>query len=280
MVTNNMDLDNKKFLKQTSSDVIPEEEAMEFHKIMQRYIPIVAIYIMIILIMIFFISPLSKVGTVSITGNDAVYDQMIINESNIHGGDSIIETYQKLEDIEKNITANLPQVAETNASIVDINNIQINVKEFNTVAYIAQDGSYLRVLENGVVLDDVYSVSIGNQPVLSKFEESEALNAMIEQLGELDAPILNLISEIELVENRDNPLFIRVYMNNGNRILASIPTFSEKIPYYPQMVKAVEGKKGIFDMEAGVYFIPFVDGESEESGIDEDGRESIEEFNS
>ena len=102
---------------------------------------------------------------------------------------------------------------------------------------------------------------------------------MIERAKQSWSTNIKFNFKIELVTDRENPLFIRVYMNNGNRVLSLIPTFSEKIPYYPQMVKAVNGKKGVFDMEAGVYFTPFVDEQTEESGLNEDEREALEEFN-
>jgi cell division protein FtsQ len=258
-----------------------DQPTMEFHKVLQRYIPIVGINLLIILILGYFISPLSKVASVSVEGNNAVYVQQIIDESGVRGGDSVIGTIQEREQIENNVTSQLEQVANTSIEVTGINDIMIQVEEFDTVSYIAQDGSYLRVLENGTVLDDVYDVSIGNQPVLSNFQEGEALNLMIEEISQLDAPILNLISEIELVESRSNPLFIRVFMNNGNRVLSSIPSFSEKIPFYPQMVQAVGGRQGVFDMEAGVYFIPFASGEEEinaETEVDESERQALEEF--
>lgn len=255
------------------------KNSMEFYKVMQRYIPIVLFNVIIIAIMGYFISPLSKVGTISVEGNQAVYDQQIIDQSGIHGGDSLIETMRKKDVAVSHIVDELPQVSNSTIEVTGFNDIIIQVKEFNTVAYIADDSSYLRVLENGAVLDDVYSVSIGNQPVLTKFEEGEALDQMIKELSKVEMPILNLISEIELITDRPNSLFIRVYMNNGNRVLSSIPTFSEKIPYYPQMVQAVNGKKGVFDMEVGVYFTPFVDGQTEESGLNEGEREPLEEFN-
>lgn len=255
-----------------------EKKTMEFHKVMQRYIPIVGINVLIIIVLAYFISPLSDVSTVSVEGNTAVYDQEIIDQSGILSGDSVIKTFHEKENVVNQVVDGLPQVAETTVELDGFNDVVIRVKEFDTVAYIANDTSYLRVLENGTVLDDAYSVSIGNQPVLTKFEEGETLNLMIEELSKVDRPILNLISEIELVSDRKNPLFIRVYMNNGNRVLSSIPTFAEKIPYYPQMVKAVNGRKGVFDMEVGVYFTPFADGETEESGVNEDERESLEEF--
>ena len=272
----NHDIDKQNGLRDEEKNSI-----MPFYKVLQRYIPIVIVNLLFIGIMGYFISPLSKVGAITIVGTQHVYDQTVLEESAIKNGDSVIQTAQNMEEVGKKITENIPQISETSIAISGFNEVVINVEEFGTVAYIAQEGSYLRVLENGKVLDDVYAVSLGNQPVLSNFTEGQALDLMIEELSLLEEPILNLISEIELVEHRTNPLFIQVYMNNGNRVLSSIPSFSEKIPYYPQLVAAVSGQKGIFDMEVGVYFIPFMDGEeiNENTEVDESERQPVEGFN-
>lgn len=272
----NHDIDKQNGLRDEEKNSI-----MPFYKVLQRYIPIVIVNLLFIGIMGYFISPLSKVGAITIVGTQHVYDQTVLEESAIKNGDSVIQTAQNMEEVGKKITENIPQISETSIAISGFNEVVINVEEFGTVAYIAQEGSYLRVLENGKVLDDVYAVSLGNQPVLSNFTEGQALDLMIEELSLLEEPILNLISEVELVEHRTNPLFIQVYMNNGNRVLSSIPSFSEKIPYYPQLVAAVSGQKGVFDMEVGVYFIPFMDGEeiNEETEVDESERQPLEGFN-
>lgn len=264
-------------LNDKNSKVAPDQ--MAFHKIMQRYIPILLVNVLLIIVLAYFISPLSKVATITVTGNDVVYDQMIIDESAIISGDSVIQTIDKRESIVAAIENNIAQVAAVDVQLEDFNNIVINTQEFATFAYIAQDGSYLRVLENGQVLDDEFAISLGNQPVLSKFEEGEALNLMIEQLSFIETPILDLISEIEYTDDAVNPLMITVYMNNGNRVLASIPSFSEKMPYYPQMVRAVHNQKGLFDMEMGIYFIPFVNNDSEADILDEAQRQEIDELN-
>ena len=268
------------YLSDKESHNPSEKPRMPMHKVLQRYIPIVAINVVVILILAFFISPWSKVGVVSVEGNEMVYVQEILNESGIHSGDPLIETLQDSDLIADQITNELPQISDTTVERVGINDLKIQVEEYGTVAYIAQEGSYLRVLENGTVLDDAFNISIGNQPVLSNFEEGEPLNLMIEELSHLDLPILNLISEIELVENRSNPLFIRVFMNNGNRVLSSIQTFSEKIIYYPQMVQAVDGEKGVFDMEVGVYFTPFLQQQDidMDTEVDETARQELEDF--
>lgn len=257
----------------------PEDQpVMPLNKLLLRYIFIFAVNLFFMLIFGYLISPFSKVDTISVEGNQDVYVQEIIDESGIVKGDSLLKTKQNFSEVEKNILTELPQIASTKLIVDGMNQIIIQVDEFKAVAYIAEEGSYLRVLENGRVLDDLYTISIGNQLVLSKFKEGEALNLMIEELKKVDDPILNLISEIELTTTETNPFFIQVYMNNGNRILSNIPEFSEKILYYPKMVQAVEGKKGVFDMEAGIYFTPFNDGESEESGIDETASQEIDGF--
>lgn len=255
-----------------------DEQGMALNQLLLRYILIIIIHLFFVLFWGYLISPLSKVDTISVEGNQDVYVQDIIDESGIVTGDSLFKTKQSFAEIEKNIFAQLPQISSAKLSIDEMNKIIIQVDEFKTVAYIAEEESYLRVLENGRVLDNLYTISIGNQLVLSKFKEGEALNLMIEELKKVEAPILNLISEIELTKTDNNPLFIQVYMNNGSRILSNIPEFSEKIHYYPKMVQAVEGQRGVFDMEAGVYFTPFIDGESEESGIDEAAGQEINEF--
>lgn len=261
-------------------DVLKDQEATPLNKLILRYIFIVAIQLVFILFFGYLISPFSKVDTVLVEGNQDVYVQEIIDESGITIGESVLKIKPEFAEIEENIRAELPQVSSAKLTIEEMNKIVIHVDEFKTVAYIAEEGSYLRVLENGRVLDNLYTISIGNQLVLSKFKEGDALNLMIEELKKVENPILNLISEIELSKTENNPLFIEIYMNNGNRILSNIPDFSKKIPYYPKMVQAVEGRKGIFDMEAGIYFTPFIDGETEESGINVSAGQELEDIDS
>lgn len=254
------------------------DKKMSWIQLIQSYLIVIIINLILILILGYFISPWSKVDTITVEGNQDVYDQLIIDTSSITIGDSVYKTKKRFSQIEADLVQELTQISDSQLTIEGMNTIAIQVEEFETVAYIAKDGSYMRVLENGSVLDELYTISLGNQLILSKFEEGETLTSMIEELKKVKRPILNLISEIELVESRTNPLFIKIYMNNGNRVLAKIPDFSEKIPYYPQMVQAVEGKKGVFDMEAGIYFVPFNDYSDPELGVDESEAQNLDEI--
>lgn len=252
-----------------------KDERMNWVQLIQSYLFIFIFHLIFILIGGYFISPWSKVDTITVEGNQDVYDQLIIDKSSIRIGDSVLKSKQRFDQSEADIVKGLTQISKVQLKFEEINKVLIQVEEFSTVAYIAKEGAYLRVLEDGSVLDDLYTISLGNQLILSKFEEGDILDTMIRELKEIDQSILNLISEIELVENRTNPLFIRVYMNNGNRVLAKIPDFSQKILYYPQMVQAVEGEKGVFDMEVGIYFTPFKDSEDPEAGVNENEEQNL-----
>lgn len=254
---------------------LKESKEMNNRQLTQSFIIVLIFHLFFIAIFVYLISPLSKVATITVEGSQDVYEQLIIDESSITIGDYVYKSQQKFEESEKNIAEELVQVSKANMQIEEINQLIIQVEEYETVAYIAKDEGYLRVLENGKVLDDQYSISLGNQLVLSKFEEGQALDGIIEELSKIEKPILNLISEIELVKNRANPLFIHVYMNNGNRILAKIPDFSEKMSFYPKMVQAVESKKGVFDMEAGIYFTPFKDSDNLDLGVNSEEEENL-----
>lgn len=255
-----------------------QNKKVKWNRLILSYISIVIFHALFIAGLAYFISPLSKVGTITVQGNEEVYDQVIIDKSSIKMGEFIYKSKDKFEESEEKIIDELVQISNSELKIEELNNIVIQVEEYNTVAYISKDEGYLRVLENGSVLDEPYSISLGNQLVLSKFKEGDALNLMIEELKEIKKPVLNLISEIELVERKSNPLFIHIYMNNGNRVLTKIPDFSKKMPYYPQMVQAVEGKKGVFDMEAGIYFIPYKDEKNVEAGVNEESGQELEDF--
>ncbi|WP_018659478.1 cell division protein FtsQ/DivIB [Allofustis seminis] len=243
-------------------------------KMRLNYIALVSVFMLVIAIASYFISPLSKIKKVNITGNDGVVTQEVLKASGLKMNQSIFEVKGSEANIAKKIEA-IEQVKEATVTLENWNEVNIKIDEFKTVAYMSHDEKYLRILENGTILDNQYVQTIGNQPILNNFTEGKPLDAMIKELDKLDANILHMISEIEYVPGHANPLFIKIYMNSGNRVLASIPDFSKNMAYYPQMLQTVGDQKGIFDMEVGVYFIPFSHSKNEageiEYNTDEEG---------
>lgn len=215
-------------------------------------------------LVLYFLSPLSDVGLLSVSGNEEVPDQEIVNISQVRSGESLWKTFFSKNEIETRIEENHPQVEKARMKWSGLNEVEFDIEEWQTIAYLSEDEHYHKILENGTILEEPHTVSIGNMPIFINFTEGEALDRILNEFSELDDTLHQLISEVKHIPSDTNTFLVQVYMNDGNQVLASIPTFSERLQYYPAMVQAVEGEKGLFDFEAGAFFTPFNPPENDE----------------
>jgi len=242
-------------------------------KLTTRLITLVLLFSFAILVVVYFISSLSKVDIVSVSGTKEVADQEIINISQIKSGDDLWGIFFERKEISKKIFSELPQVKAVEINFSGLNDYAIKIEEHQTVAYLAEDNRYYNILENGKIVNESRKISIGNPPIFKNFKENEALNTIIVQYQLLNENIQNSISEIEYIPSDIDDYLIRLYMNDGNEVIASIPSFAEKMVYYPDMVKKIGDQKGTFNIEVGAYFSPFE--YSEEKNGEEKEEEKI-----
>lgn len=224
---------------------------------------------------IYFITPYSKIGSIYVEGTEEVLDQEVINSSEMHSGESLWGNYFERDSITQNITEELPQIKEIELSISALHDVTFNVTEYQTVAYLTKESKYYSILENGTILEEEYPATMSNLPIMIGFTDEEVLQQMLTEYSSIDGTVKAMISEMEWVESDRNPLLVKAYMNNGNEILASIPSFSERMKHYPQLVKAVNGENGLFDLEAGAYFVPF--SKNDDQKLDEESGVELEE---
>lgn len=218
---------------------------------------LVFIFILSIVLSAYSISPYSKVNEVSVEGTTEVYDQEIYENSTIRMGESLFTVFRNRSDIEESIEANILQIADARINLSGLQAVTITVSEYDTVAYLLNEDQYYKILENGVILDESFPRITSNQPVLLNFSQGPVLDRMLEEYEEVDDQVKGAVSEIELMDSDRNEMLVRAFMNDGNEVLVSIPSLSERLNYYLQMRETVGDEKGLFDLEAGAYFIPF-----------------------
>lgn len=238
-------------------DTMPKLKKQRQKKLITRLITLILLFSFAILVVVYFISPLSKVDMLSVSGTKEVADQEIIDVSQIKSGDNLWKVFFERKEISKNLLSELPQVKSMKISFDGLNDYIIKIEEYQTVAYLAEENKYYNILENGKIVNESRKVSIGNPPIFKSFEENKALKAMIEQYKLLNENIQNSISEVEYTPSEIDDYLIKLYMNDGNEVVASIPSFAEKMIYYPDMVKKIGDQKGTFNIEVGAYFSPF-----------------------
>lgn len=227
---------------------------------LKKYLPYiiwVSFCLTIIMVCTYVISPLSNVDTLSVRDNQEVTDQDLLSLSPVRPEMSVISTLLNKTDIEQSIESEHPQIKNVDLFIENWNKIIFSVEEHQTVAYLAEDEQYYNVLETGEILEKPREFSIGNHFILYNFEEGDVLNRLLEELKEVERPIQESISEVEYSPHDANEYRMAIYMNDGYKVYASIPTFANQMKYYPAMREAIGGRPGVFHLESGAYFEPF-----------------------
>ncbi|MEG0288432.1 MAG: cell division protein FtsQ/DivIB [Carnobacterium sp.] len=243
---------------------LPKLKEKRRKEMQRRLISLLLLFSFAILVVVYFITPLSKVGRITVIGTNEVTDQAVIDASQIRSGDSLWETFFSQKKRETLVKNQLPQVKSMQIEFDGLNSYELVVSEYKTVAYLEKENEYFNILENGKIVNESRKVSIGNPPIFIKFKEGKALNKMIEQYQLLNENIHNSISEVEYTPSKTDEYLITLYMNDGNQVVASITSFAEKMIYYPDIVQKIGEGKGVINIEVGFYFTPFEPEPSEE----------------
>jgi cell division protein FtsQ len=244
---------------------IPKLKQMRKKKANRRLIGLLAFFFLLIICVLYFISPLSQIRQIVVKGNKYIQDEKIIELSGIQKKDSMWKVDKEAST--KNIK-NFPEIKSATVKVSLPNTVQIVVEEYERVAYLVNDSKFYPVLSSGEILPVLKNDDIPvYAPVLIGFAKGEELNQIIEELDKLPEEISNSISEVYFEPKETDKYHIKIYMNDGYEVLASSRTLSEKLVHYPYIVNQLDPNvKGVIDLEVGSYFRAY--------GVDEPTLES------
>ncbi|MDA7025963.1 cell division protein FtsQ/DivIB [Bacillus sp. CLL-7-23] len=233
---------------------IPKIKEQRKQKANRRLITFIILFFFMMLVIIYLQTPISKVSTVEITGNQNVAKDKIISLSSIDAGETeywSLNERQTEQIIEKH---NLIKKAQVFKSLP--NKVSISVEEYKNIAFLQKHNAYYSVLENGQVLSDEVTPT-DQAPILNGWTKGDKLVQMAKQLDTLPDAVKKLISEINYSPQKSKSWNMKLYMNDGHIVTASIKTFAKKMSKYPIIVKELpKNQKGIVHLEVGTYFEP------------------------
>ncbi|MEK4030280.1 cell division protein FtsQ/DivIB [Pseudobacillus sp. FSL P4-0506] len=231
---------------------IPKLKKLRKRKTNRRLIFIISLFFLIVLAVGYLQSPLSKVSSIKVEGNELSSNADIIAQSGIKEGDSIWKV--GMNRSEKKLESD-PKIHQADVSIVFPNKLKISVKEQQKLAYLAKGKKLFPVLNNGTILRDAADGTPEQLPVLYDFKSGKELSRLMRSLEQLPSEIVNSISEIYYAPKKTDSLHIQLFMNDGFEVSATLKTFSDKMVYYPAIVSQLDPNvKGIIDLEVGSYF--------------------------
>ncbi|WP_230499888.1 cell division protein FtsQ/DivIB [Sutcliffiella rhizosphaerae] len=253
----------------TLEDRVPKIKQLRKQKANRRLIIYLSLFFILLALIIYSQSPLSKVAVIEVTGNNHVSKEEIINLAEITKETSI---WRVNEEKKSELILEHKEIAEATVQRKFPNSVEINVKENNRVAYIYESNNYYPVMDNGKMLS---VLEIGNHlpddaPLMMNWRNGEMVEYFIGELIKLPQSIINSISEIHHTPTEIDANHITLFMNDGFEVSATIRGFSEKMIAYPSVVEQLDPSvKGVINLEVGTFFKPYESVEEEEDGTDE-----------
>lgn len=235
-------------------------------KLVRRATILIAIFSIPALLLLYYISPLGKLGGVSVKGNEKIASEIITNELDFSVGDNLWHQYFNREDNIKNLKKHELQIENAQVRIDGFNQFEVTVKEYPEVAYLESNGKYSPVISNGKIIPVEVEKSNGELPILESFTSSKRILKVLEEYKQLSEEVKQGISQIKYAPTDENKELLEIFMNDGNKVLVRISDLSSKMKYYPQIAKDMNDKeiKGIVDMEAGIYSYPYTENSTTE----------------
>ncbi|MEB6196257.1 cell division protein FtsQ/DivIB [Mammaliicoccus sciuri] len=239
----------------------------------------IGVILLVILILLYMFTDISKVDQVDIKGEEIVS----------------INDIEKALDIKKDSRIyNIP-VSDMKSKIEEIdgvksveikrhfpNDLTVNVNEYETIGLVKEKKRYVPLLENGKTIKNLSTDLPIDVPILNDFS-SKKLNKLIPELKKVKPKVKSMISEINYKPGENNQNRIQLFMTDNVEVVGDIQTFANKINYYPSISDKLERDNsgalktpGFLDLQVGVTFLPY---ETEEQQKERSEKETKQDEN-
>lgn len=207
---------------------------------------------LIIIFSAMWLSPLNRIRSIEVVGNKTMTAEAVVEASHLYPNMDFWTIKGEQATVKNTLTKTFGSIRNITLEKGNNHAVIINVQEYRTVGYVKKNDFYYPVLENQTILSVPTAYVDENVPLLTDFDDSKAL-VLSQELAKLPDEVLKKISEIVLLkDNHENHIGLK--MKDGNIVVGYIDTIAERMQYYSQIVTELDGKQGLLDMEAGIYF--------------------------
>nr|WP_249641536.1 MULTISPECIES: FtsQ-type POTRA domain-containing protein [unclassified Enterococcus] len=207
-------------------------------------------------ITVFFLSPLSKLSAIEVSGNQNESSKAVVKASQLTVGESILAERKKMNQVEPNLQEKFKRIKSATVSYSFPNRFVIKIKEKAELAYVQENDILKVVLVDGTILDDKVETQNESYPVIKAFKSTKKIKKLVAQYQRLSPELRGQIKLIELTPTNANSDFLTLTMADGNQVKITLEDIDDKMKYYPEVASQMT-EKGIVDMEAGIYSYPY-----------------------
>ncbi|MFC5467168.1 cell division protein FtsQ/DivIB [Cohnella suwonensis] len=216
----------------------------------KKLLRILIALVAIVLIALFFRSPMSKISEVQVSGTNYVSGEDVKKSLGAGPGDSFF--FPGVGKLKNNILA-LKPIESVSISKHFPGVVRVEVKEYPQVAVqLAEDGKVIAVLANGTALP-IPEGKTTDKPILSGWKADDPnLAELCNALSALPAYLLADLSEIHPDPSNAYPKRIKLYTRSRFEVVTAIDKLQDKIPFLSDIVQNREPGK-IIMLDADSY---------------------------
>jgi cell division protein FtsQ len=233
----------------------------------RKLLTILLLLFAILLAVLFFRSPISKVSDVTISGGQYVTSESIHEAVGIRVGDSFF--YPSEDALAKRIK----KLAPIESAVVKKTfpgKIDIQVREYPAVAYeLLDSGDITAILSNGTVLT-AGSNYVVDKPVLSGWTKDDPFKAeLIQALSNIPDDLRSDFSEIMPYPSNSYKDRIRIYTRTKFEIITAVSLLQEKAETIYAVIETQE--PGSITMLLSDRYVPYLDEDGTEGHTNAEG---------
>lgn len=215
-----------------------------------RSLPVFLVAGLGIVLSAYFMSPLSTVKKLQVSGNQVVDRQQILERSGIQNQDYTLTTFLSQTAYERNITESSPWIRSTRITYSFPTTFRIRISEYGVIAYQSKDGKSYPILTSGTIINQEANPD-ANQ-MLVQFDDAGKIKDLAGQLDKLSSDIRSQIQTISLTPSKASQDLLTLDMRDNNQVLVPLSELDKKLAYYPSVTAQI-AEPSIIDMESGIF---------------------------
>lgn len=238
------------------ADRLPKLKMQRDSLLYRRLTFLIILFSIPLLFTIYYVSPLSKLAKVTVTGNRKLTTEAVLQAADFKLQDNLWSQFFHREKNQEKLEKAQPRIKRTRVAIENFNQFHLTVTEYREVAMLAKGNEYSPILENGQVMDETLKKDEQNLPILEDFKSEKKILAVLQNYQKLTPKIRSGISQIKYTPTKSNDELLKLYMNDGNQVIVNISNLTQQMRYYPQVANDMK-EKGVVDMEVGIFTYPY-----------------------
>ncbi|KRN14734.1 cell division protein FtsQ/DivIB [Lactobacillus gigeriorum] len=214
----------------------------------------------------YYVSPLANISVVQVLGAEDLPSKQLVQNSGINASDKVVTYTSHKQKLTKRLSGKYPEIKQISVSVKNLNQLVLNVKEYEAIGFIKDGDRYRKILSNGKIGSQSLAWSEINQdkPIFIGYSHKVSLKDDLKLFNSFPDEFRNQVKLLSASTKRRTQIIL--VMKDGNVIIGNIDTLGNKIQYY-DIIKKKAGKNSLIDFEIGAFSRPLNSHEKKAFGI-------------